>query len=263
LPKRKKFKAKELKHDPFRDWYERQAERARLHKEPIRRTMIGFLATIVLLSASGLGYSLWKGAAQTHLARAFDLFNADVTETPPASPAVRTYKTEEEKYRAALEAYQRVSDRWYYKYSGYGETASYYKALCQLHLKPSEGQALLERLAQGHSMTARLARLALAQHVIAQGDGARAETLYRQLIQEPGQLPKPHLQLGLARALELQGKKADAVNLYVEIAKERAQELEGSEAVNRLAVLDPKALDQLPTNPRSPARDALSRYTKK
>lgn len=263
MPKHKKFKAKQLRHDPFRDWYERQAERVWQHREPIRRTLYILAAIILLVVGSSLGYSLWTGTAESRLAQAYDIFSAEVSETPPANATGRTYKSEEEKYQAALAAYSRVSDRWYYKYSDYGDLARYHKALCQLHLKASEGQASLEGLAQGDSMTARLARLALAEHFVAQGDGARAEALYRQLLQEPGQLPKPRLQLGLARALELQGKKADAISLYVEVAKERAQDQEGPEAVSRLAELDPKALDQVPTESPSTPRDALARYKKK
>lgn len=260
---KKKFTAKELRHDPFRDWYERQAEWVQQHREPIRRTLYILLTTLVFLIGGGLGYSLWRGTAERRLAQAYDIFTAEVSQEPPTNATGRVYKTETEKYQAALEAYSRVSDRWYYKYSDYGDIARYHKALCQLHLNAAEGRASLERLAHGDTVIARLARLALAEHFLAQGEGARAEALYRQLVQEPGQLPQPRLQLGLARALQMQGKKAEAVNLYLKVAKERTQDPERSEAISQLADLDPKALDQLPQEPPSAPRDALARYKKK
>jgi hypothetical protein len=219
---------------------------------------------IVLVVGISLGYSWWEGRVEQRLGEAFDIFNAKVSQTPPTNAAERSYKTEDQKYRAALQAYRRVSTSWLYKFTGYNKTARYYEALCQLHLNPSEGQKALERLAQGGSMMARLAKLALAEHLLTKGESARADTLYRELIADPGQLPKPQLQLGLARALELQGKKSDAVALYLEVAKERAQEQEKTEAVARLADIDPKALDQLPAeSPASTPRDVLARYKKK
>ncbi|MBI3951676.1 MAG: hypothetical protein HY314_14595 [Acidobacteria bacterium] len=264
MTKRKKFSAKQLRHDPFQDWYAKQAERAQQYREPIRRTLILIGVIIVLAVGSSLGYSYWKGTAEKRLGEALDILNARVTDTPPTNAIERTYNTEEEKYRAAVDAFKRVSTVWYYKFTDYSRTAKYYEGACQLHLNPSEGQAMLERLAQGNSMTARLARLALVEHFIANGDAARAETLYRQLVDDPGPLPKPQLQLGLARALELQGKKSDAINLYLQIAKERAEEQERTEAVARLVDLDPKALDQLPEKPASSTPpDALARYKKK
>lgn len=262
MPKHKKFKAKELKHDPFRDWYEKQAEWTRRHRTPIRKTLYAAAVAIIVIFAGILGYSYWDRTAERRLAEAFDIFNAEVTETPAPTTRGRTYRTDQEKYRAALEAYKRVAEKWYYRFSDDGKTAKYYEAVCQLHLNSPEGQASLERLAEGSSMTARLARLALAEHAITEGDAARAETLYRQLVGDAGPLPKPQLQLGLARALEAQGKKPEAVALYVEIAKERSKEMEGSEAIARLANLDPAALDQVPSPPPSAQRNALSRYKK-
>jgi tetratricopeptide (TPR) repeat protein len=264
LSKRKKYRAKELRHDWFQDWYGRQAERARQHREPIRRTLMltGLIIAVIVVTTSS--YVLWKGRAERRLAEAYDIFSAEVTENPPANATARTFKTEPEKYWAALEAYRRVSTSSLYGFSDYDERAEYYEAVCRLRLNQPEGQTMLEALAKDGSTTGHLARLALAEHFVSRGEPARAETLYRELVNDPGQLPKPQLQLGLARALALQGKKSEAVNLYLEVARQWAEQPERTEAIARLTELDPSALDQLPTGPASATpRDALAKYKKK
>lgn len=242
----------------------RQAEKAAAHREVILRTIkrVGLAVAFVLIVA--IAYSWWSARAERRLGEASDIFNAEVTTTPPASAAARTFKTDEDKYRAALEAYRRVSTSWLYRWTDYGAMAKYYEAVCQLHLNPTEGQTALEMLAKENSLTGRLARIALAEHAVAKNEFSRAESLYKQLVDDPGPLPKPQLQLGLARTLELQGKNAEAVALYVQVAKERLEEPEKAEAVARIAALDPAALDQVPT-PAPPEKPptALDKYTKK
>ncbi|RMG55860.1 MAG: hypothetical protein D6723_01805 [Acidobacteria bacterium] len=264
MPKKKKFRAKELKRDPFYEWYEKRAEWARRHRAQIRQTVF-IVGTILVLLAAGIGgYSLWKTTAEKRLARAFDLFNAPVGETSATNSQLQPrFKTEEQKYRAALQAYKRVSDAWYYRFSDYGEQAQYYVALCQLHLDAPKGEKLLEELAKGDTVTARLARVALAEHFIAKGEPARARELYEALVKDPGPLPLARVKLALARALALEGKKDDAVALYVEVAKAEAQKPDGREAILRLAELDPAALDEIPQEASTPPPDALARYQKK
>jgi len=264
LPKKKKFRAKELKRDPFYEWYERRAEWARRHRAEIRRTVFTTVTMLVLLAVGVGGYSVWKMSAEKRLARAFDLFNAPVGETSATNSQLQPhFKTEEQKYRAALQAYKRVSDAWYYSFSEYGEQARYYVALCQLHLNAPEGEKLLEELAKGDTVTARLAQVALAEHFIASGEPARARELYRALVKDPGPLPAAQVKLALARALALEGKKEEAVALYVEVAKAEAQKPDGQEAILRLAELDPAALDEIPQSSSTPPPDALARYRKK
>jgi tetratricopeptide (TPR) repeat protein len=266
MAKKKKFTAKQLKHDPFRDWYEKQAEWAGQHRQSIYRNISITVGTIVLVIGSIIGYSFWTDAAEERLGNAFDIFNAQVTEEPPADTNQRTYKKEEDKYRAALEAYRRVSEPWYWRLTDYADTAKYFAAVCQLHLasEESQGKAQLEQMVDDDSTTGRLARVALAEYLLTKGDGAGAEKYYRQLVESPGDLPKPRLQLELARALEAQGKKQDAVNLYLQVARDNKKEPIAREAVTRLAALDPAALDQAPSEDEMQGEtDVLAKYKKK
>jgi tetratricopeptide (TPR) repeat protein len=248
--KKVKITARDLKHDAFRDHYERFATWAKHHRRQIIRTAIGLLALLVLVTGTALFTTSRREGAEKALAEAYEIFTAEVTSTSSSSdPTRRTYSSEEQKYREALEAFTRLAQ----KYPSYRDVAEYYAALCKLHLNRSEGARDLERLAQGKGETARLARLALAEHLLASGDPAGAERQYRQLLEDPGELPQAPLKLGLARALEFQGKKVEAVELYVKIATDYRAQDAGRTARERLAALDPSALERVPEEGTSPS----------
>ncbi len=245
LKKKKKAKitTRELKHDAFRDRYERLAGWAKHHRSRIIRTGVALIALLLLILGTLLFRASQRENAEKALAEAYEIFTAEVTSSsPPSDPTHRTYSSEEQKYREALNAFSRVAQ----KYSRYRELANYYAALCQLHLNPSEGRRALEQLAQGKAEIARLARLALAEHLLASGDPAGAEKHYRHLLGDLGELPEASVRLGLARALELQQKKAEAVQLYVKIATDFRTQEAGRAARERLALLDPLALEKVP-----------------
>lgn len=241
VKKKTKITARDLKHDAFRERYERVAAWVKHHRHQILRTAIGIGALLALALGTAVFTAHRRESAEKALAEAFEIFTAEVATTPSDSTR-RTYPSEEQKYREALDAFTRLA----HKYSRYRELAEYYAALCKLHLGQSEGKRDLERLAQGKGRTARLARLALAEHLLAMNDPAGAEAHYRRLLEDPGELPEAALKLGLARALELQGKTSDAVALYVKIATEYRTQEAGRTARERLAALDPLALERVP-----------------
>lgn len=239
--KKVRITTRELKHDAFRDRYEHFAAWVTRHRRQIIRTALGVFALLALVIGTVAVTAYRQERAEKALAEAYEIFTAEVTSSP-ADPGRRTYTSEEQKYRDARDAFSRLART----YPSYRELAEYYAALCQLRLNPSEGQADLERLAEGKGHTARLARLAVAEHLLATGKAASAEKHYRRLLEDPGELPEAPLKLGLARALEVQGKKADAIELYVKIATEYRTHDAGRTARERLADLDPAALERVP-----------------
>ncbi|MCS6816006.1 MAG: hypothetical protein N0A16_04660 [Blastocatellia bacterium] len=239
--KKAKITARELKHDAFRDRYQRLAAWAKHHRRQILRTAMGIGALLVLVLGTVLFTAYRREGAEKAWAEAYEIFTAEVTSTPSDSLR-RTYASEEQKYREALDAFTRLAQ----KHPSYRALAEYYAALCKLHLRQPEGKADLERLAEGKGQTARLARLALAEHLLATGDPAGAEKHYRRLLEDPGELPEAVLKLDLARSLELQGKTSEAVDLYVKIATDYRTEEVGRTARERLATLDPIALERVP-----------------
>jgi len=238
--KKVKITTHDLKHDAFRDRYERFAAWAKHHRRQILRTVTGISALLALALGTVLFTAYRRENAEKALAEAYEIFTAEVTSTPSDSTR-RTYASEEQKYREALEAFTRLAQ----KHPSYRELAEYYAALCKLHLRQPDGRRDLERLAEGKGRTAQLARLALAEHLLAADDPAGAEKHYRRLLEDPGELPEATLKLGLARALELQGKKSEAVELYVKIATDYRTQDAGRTARERLADLDPIALERV------------------
>jgi len=239
--KKVKITARDLKHDAFRDRYEQFATWAKHHRRQILRTAVGIGALLVLVLGTMLFTAYRRESAEKTLAEAYEIFTAEVTSTPSDSTR-RTYASEEQKYREALQAFTRLAQ----KHPSSRELAEYYAALCKLHLRQPEGKRDLERLAEGKGRTARLARLALAEHLLATNDPTGAERHYRRLLEDPDELPQAPLKLGLARALELQGKRSDAIDLYVKIATEYRTQDAGRTARERLATLDPVALERVP-----------------
>lgn len=239
--KKVRITTRELKHDAFRDRYERFATWVKHHRRRIIRTSIGVFALLVLAIGTVVVTAYRRERAEKALAEAYEIFTAEVTSSP-SDPSRRTYSSEERKYRDAADAFSRLAQT----YPSYRDLAEYYAALCKLRFNPSEGQSDLERLAEGKGQTARLARLAVAEYLLATGAAASAEKHYRRLLEDPGELPEAPLKLGLARALEVQGKKTDAVELYVKIATEYRTHDAGRTARERLADLDPAALERVP-----------------
>lgn len=240
--KKVKVTTRELKHDRLRDEYEKVAEWALRHRQSLIRISLLIGVTVVLVSGVLLYLRYQQESAQQAFAQAYEIFVAEVTQTPSGDPTRRTYASEEQKYREALEAFTRVASR----YRSHREMATYYAAVCKIKLNQPEGKTELERLANAQTRSGRLARMALAEHLFAQGDYAGAEQHYRHLLTDPGEIPEADIRLALARCLEYQGKRQEAVDLYLKLATDHRDEDQGREAVERLAWLDPTALEKLP-----------------
>jgi TolA-binding protein len=82
------------------------------------------------------------------------------------------------------------------------------------------------------------------------GDYAGAEQLYRQLLNDLGDLPEADIKFALARSLEFQGNKKEAGDLYLTIATDYRDKDQGRNAIDRLAALDPSLLEKLPPEPK-------------
>jgi hypothetical protein len=244
LPQKKKVKVTthDLKHDALRDRYFKLAEWVKHHQQKITRISTGVGAVIVITVGYFVFASYNQANAERAYADAYEIFSAEVTQTPSAQPARRTYPNEEQKYRDALEAFTRLAN----DYGTYREIAGFYAAVCKVHLKQPEGKTDLERLANGKSSTAKMALVALADQSLAAGDYAGAEKQFRQALETPGELPEAAIRLGLAQSLEFQGKKQEAVEMYLKLATDYRSKDEGREAIDRLTLLDPASLEKVP-----------------
>lgn len=201
-----------------------------------------------------------KNAAEL-MARAMTVRQARVQNPLPSlAPGEVAYTTEDEKHRAAYQAFTQAAN----EYPSYnGDTARYFAAIHRLHFEADKAEATLKEIAQEDSDTGAQARMALAQRYEAVGKNDDAIAEYQKLKAKPGPIPPALIDLSMARVYEVMGKTKEAVDLYFAIAGNedlRSAEV-GETAVNRLAAIAPEKVDQLPppkpTSPGFPGAGAM------
>jgi hypothetical protein len=133
---------------------------------------------------------------------------------------IETYRTSDEKYQKALDAFRTVADQ--YSWFGSGRLARYYAALSLRELrKYPEAEAELKDLAQsGDRRVSALAKVALA-NVYEQTDRAsEAEALYKELESNPTETVPKTTALMARAELYRKTNPAEAANLYQQIQKD-------------------------------------------
>jgi hypothetical protein len=259
-----KKRAKQLKHDKFRDttmdYYERLSHRV----EGRERTLLYAGVAVVALAVLFVLFSWWRGsradAANLALSKAIEIAEAPVTSgTPPPGETGPTFSSEQERARRAVEAFQKIQNDYG---SPYREIARYFAAANLLTVDRAKGLSELEAVSRsGNEDVAARARFALAQAREADGDYDAAAKLYQELLNEKGKnVSENTLKLRLATVYEKQGKKDEAVNLLFQMveAARKAQPKEGKPqpessvvraAADKLQELSPERYAQLPKEP--------------
>lgn len=216
-------------------------------------------ALIVLAVIVGIIYS-WTGrsnaAAQEALGKAIEISQRRVTDTPPqAGSPEKTFKTEKERAEAAVAAFQGVAD----KFGGdVGQKAKYLAAVNRLTIDRNAAIADLEELSKASGEVGSLAKFALAQTRVSDGRTDEAVALYQELaaMSDPV-VAKETINFELAKLLEKQGKKADAVALLFNIVKTASEQKDGDgksvpltptaqNAKDKLKELDPEKAKEIP-----------------
>jgi tetratricopeptide (TPR) repeat protein len=202
----------------------------------------------VLYTAGKYFFEYRKSKAEVAFAQAVEKFNAPVQDSSvvtTALPTAKSYTDEPTKWQESAEAFERLAN----DYSGYyGTIGRYYAGVSYLHLDggKQKGIDLLEQAAgKNEQPTSDLARLALAEHYAASGDGQAAISSYEKLLDSSANI-KPAVYLGLGRAYERAGDTQKAVEAYFEAAKPDRSAPAGAEAEKRLAALAPDRLKDLP-----------------
>lgn len=212
-------------------------------------------AIVVIIAVAAIGWLLMSRRADSaaeSMAEAFKYHEAIVANPIPANTAGYAFTTEAEKHRKAFEAFQKAAS----DYPSYnGDVARYYAATHQLFFEPEKAEATLKEISQKDSDVGAQARLALAERYEAAGKFNEALAEYQKLKTNPFDVPPTLIDYNIARTYESMGKTKEAVDLYFSVAKgaEWRNTSLGSQAISRLAVLDPAKVDQLPpvenTNP--------------
>jgi len=266
-----KKRAKQLKHDKFRDTtfdvYGRLSHRV----EGRERTLLYALAGVVAVVALLLVFNWWRGrqaeAASAALGKAIEIAETPVvTGTPLPGDNSPTFANEKERAQKAVEAFQKVQHDYG---SPYSELARYFAAANLLTLDRPKGLSELEALSKsGDEDVSARSKFALAQARESDAQYEQAAALYQELLADKNRsVSENTLKLRLAAVYEKQGKREEAVNVLFQMV-ESARKAQGKDgkplpesgvirsASDKLQELSPARFAQLPPEP-APARGAL------
>ncbi len=259
-----KKRAKQLKHDKFRDttldYYDRLSHRV----EGRGRTILYALGGVAALVLLTLAFNWWResraDSARLALGKAIEIAEAPVTTgTPLPNQTGPSFTSEQERAKKAVEEFQKVQREYG---SPYSELARYFAAVNLLTSERERGLKELEDLTRGgNDEVASRARFALAQAREAdkQYDGAAA--LYQELLKEKGRTVSENIvNFRLASVYEKQGKKDEAAGILFQMveAARKAKDKDGQpvaetsavrNAANKLQELSPERFAQLPAPP--------------
>ena len=259
-----KKRAKQLKHDKFRDTTFDVYGRLSHRFEGRGRTILYALAGAVALLARLRGVNWWRapraGEARAALGPAIEIAETPVTTgTPQPGDTGPSFASERDRAQKAVEAFQKVQHDYGAPYSDH---ARYFAATSLLTLDRPKGLSELEALTKnGDADVAARSKFALAQarEADAQYDGAAA--LYQELLNDKNRsVSENTLKLRLAAVYEKQGKRDEAVNILYQMveAARKAQGKDGKPvpessvtraAADKLQELSPERFAQLPPEP--------------
>jgi tetratricopeptide (TPR) repeat protein len=202
-------------------------------------------AALVLVGAvlllSGL-YNYRTRQAETAralLSDALEEFHGVVGEGAGVDPDVPTFATAEERYRAALQSFQKVAE----DFGSYeaGRQARYYVGLCQAGLKDFDtAETALASIRSGdRDLLYYLGSKALASVRAEKKDYAGAAEIYRLLVEDADNpLPKDYLLYELARVEERAGNREEARLYYERMLAEHPDSQLRGDALTRSEALE-------------------------
>jgi hypothetical protein len=269
LARTTKKRAKQLKHDKFRDTTFDMYGRLSHRIEGRGRTILYAVAGVVALVALLLVFNWWRGrqaeAASTALGKAIEIAETPVATGTPQQPGDTgpTYANEKERAQKAVEAFQKVQHDYG---SPYSDLARFFAATNLLTLDRPKGVSELEALTKnGDADIAARAKFALAQARESDAQYDQAAALYQELLSDKNRsVSENTLKLRLASVYEKQGKRDEAVNILFQMV-ESARKAQGKDgkpvpvssvtraASDKLQELSPERFAQLPPEPPPPA----------
>lgn len=264
MAKYKKKRARELKHDKFRDTTMRLFDRFGDRLEGKGRTILyGLAAVIAIALITGLIIK-WTNRkadeARAALGRAIAISTSPVSSSSPmpGSPA-SSFNSEQERAQKAIEEFQKVVAKYG---DPYRSQARYFMATNMLYVDRNKGISDLGELGNNSiKEVATLSKFALAQAKETDGKFDEAVALYRELASANSAVVTPETaNLRLAMVYEKQGKKKEASDLLFNIveAARKAKEPDGNpkpesqaarDAAQELEKIDPARHEQLTPEP--------------
>jgi tetratricopeptide (TPR) repeat protein len=190
------------------------------------------------------GLYIYRGrqsdASRALVSQALEQFHGTVGSAAPSpdSPNGPHFATDEERYRAALERFQKIAA----EFSGYesGRQARYYEGLCQAGLSDFDAaESSLQFLRSGkHDLLYFLASRALAGVKGDRADYTGAADIFRTLVEDKDDpLPKDYLLFQLAKTEERGGNLEEARRYYDLVVAEHPDSQLRGDAMTRSEAL--------------------------
>lgn len=260
MAKYKKKRARELRHDRFRDTTMGFFDRLGDALEGKGRTILYALGGVLLAGILVVVFVKWShkksDEARQAIGRAITITKAPVMATPVAGTTELTFTSEVERAQKAIAEFEKVAAKYG---DPYRTESRYFIASNRLVLDRQKGLTELEELSKSNiTEVATLSKFALAQAKESDGKLDEAAQLYAEIArQNSPAISAETANLRLAKVYEKQGKKKEAADLLFNLV-DAARKAKGAdnqplptsaaarEAADELQKLDPDRYAQLP-----------------
>ncbi len=262
MAKYKKKRARELKHDRFRDTTMLLADRLAERAAGRGRQILYGLAAIVIIAAAAYGIVRWRHKhaeeAQQAMGRAITINDAEISSSPAPGSHDPVFSTPQERSERAIQEFEKVAAKYG---EPYRSEARYFIVTNKLVTDRATAETELQSMSQGSSEIAILARFALAQTKESDGNLDEAARLYSEVAKAGSGTVTPDIaNLRLASVYDKQGKKDEAAGLLfnIVVAARKAKDKDGKPvpesaasraAAQQLLKIDPTRHAQLPPPP--------------
>jgi len=262
LAKYKKKRARELKHDRFRDTTMLLADRLAERVAGRGRQILYGLLAVLVIAVAAYGFVRWRHKhteeAEAAMGRAITINGAEISASPPAGSKDPVFSTQQERSERAIQEFEKIAAKYG---DPYRIEARYFIATNELVTDRAKGENDLLSLSQGGGEIAVLAKFALAQAKEADGNFDEAARLYSEIAKLGAAIvTRETANLRLALVYDKQGKKKEAADLLFSIveAARKARDKDGKpvpesaasrEAAQKLLKIDPARHAQLPQPP--------------
>ena len=211
MAKYKKKRARELKHDRFRDTTMLLADKLADKVEGRGRQILYGLLVVIVIAAVGYGVKRWRdkhsGEAEAAMGRAITINGAEISAAPNPGSKDPVFTTQQERSQRAIEEFEKIAGKYG---EPYRSEARYFIATNLLVTDRAKGESELQALSQGSGEIATLAKFALAQAKEADGNLDEAARLYGEIARQGSAIVTPDTaNVRLASVYDKQGKKND------------------------------------------------------
>ncbi len=262
MAKYKKKRARELKHDRFRDATMLLADRLADRVAGRRQQVLYGLIAIVVVAMGIYAFVRWRNKhaeeAQAAMGRAIAINAADIMPAPPPGSKDPVFGSQQERSERAIQEFQKIAAKYG---DPYRTQAQYFIATNELVTDRLKAESDLQSLSQGSGDVAALSKYALGQAKEADGQLDEAARIYGELAKlNSPVVTTDSANLRLALVYEKQGKKKEAADLLFNIVStaRNARDKDGKpipepaasrEAAQELLKVDPTRHTQLPSPP--------------